>query len=142
MKRIEGDKKIGNESGRLGEEIACKFLEEKGFRMIDRNYRKKWGEIDIIAKNGLKLHFIEVKAVSCEIPKMLKNDVTHETSDKYRPEDNIHPWKLKRLARTIQSYLIENNVSDETSWCFDAITVKIDKKNRRAKVLILKDIII
>lgn len=39
--------KIGN----LGENIACNFLEKKGFKIIERNYRKKWGEIDIIAQS-------------------------------------------------------------------------------------------
>lgn len=142
VKKIEGNKKIGNENGRLGEDIACRFLKEKGFRIIDRNYKKKWGEIDIIANNGSNLHFIEVKAVSCEIRDSMKNDVTHETSDKYRPEDNIHPWKLKRISRTIQSYLIEKKVSDETLWYFDAVTVKIDKVKRKAIVSILSNLTI
>jgi len=52
-------------TGDLGESIACRFLINKGFSIVERNYLKKWGEIDIIAKKDGKAHFIEVKSVSC-----------------------------------------------------------------------------
>lgn len=139
VKKVEGDKKIGNEKGRLGEEIACRFLISKGFNIIDRNYREKWGEIDIIAGKKDDLHFIEVKSVSCE---MGKANVTQETYGKYRPEDNVHFGKLKRLSRTIQSYLIEKNISHETRWSFDLVTIKLDFKKRKAKVFKMDNIVI
>ncbi len=136
---MKGDDKIGNYLGRLGEGIACLFLENKGFSIINRNYRKKWGEIDIIAiQNNEELHFIEVKSVSCEI----KQNVTHEKSDHYRAEDNLHSDKLKRISRTIQSYLAEKNVSSETKWFFDVVTVAIDKKSKNSRVKFIKDIVI
>ena len=50
--------------GEIGENIAVKFLMKHGFSVIDRNYTKKWGEIDIIAKKSEKLYFVEVKSVS------------------------------------------------------------------------------
>ena len=52
------------EVGRIGEGIATQFLERKGFRVVARNYRKPWGEIDIIAEKGGIVRFVEVKAVS------------------------------------------------------------------------------
>ena len=52
--------------GRLGEDIAIKYLQNKGFLVIGQNYLKKCGEIDIIAKKDRVLHFIEVKTVSHE----------------------------------------------------------------------------
>jgi len=52
--------------GRLGEDIAVKHFVKHSFKVLDRNYRKKWGEIDIVAEKDNILHFIEVKAVSCE----------------------------------------------------------------------------
>ena len=128
-KRILGD---------LGEDIACKFLARKGFSVIERNYWRKWGEIDIIVKKDQKIHFIEVKSVSCEII----DNVSHETSDKYRPEDNMHEWKLKRLSRVIQTYLIDKNVSHETNWQFDVITVYIDQKQLISKVFMLENVIL
>ncbi len=132
-------------TGNLGEDLACRFLMKHGFEVIERNYLKKCGEIDIIAKKDGKLRFIEVKSVSCEtIP-----NVSHETvgDGEYRPEDNLHPWKLQRLARTIQVYLAEKNVSlagqaPETVWIFDVITVYIDKKRLVSKVLMIENVIL
>jgi len=123
--------------GKLGEDIACKYLKSKGFSIIDRNYLKKCGEIDIIAKNKDIIHFVEVKSVSREINREI---VSSETG--YRPEDNLHPWKLERLTKTIQIYLIENNVSDETNWQFDVITVYIDEKRRISRVFMLENVIL
>lgn len=123
-------KMIGNK----GEDIACDFLKNKGYKIKIRNYRKKWGEIDIIAEKERIIHFVEVKTVSCET----LNETGIQNNDKYRPEDNIHPWKLKRLSKTIQSYLKEK----EIEWRFDIITIHLDLKNKKAKVNFLKDIII
>ena len=51
-----------SETGKLGEESVCAYLAEQGYRIIERNYRIKGGEIDIIAENGDYLAFVEVKA--------------------------------------------------------------------------------
>ena len=137
--------------GKIGEDCACKYLKKEGYKIIDRNYLKKWGEIDIVAQKGKKLHFVEVKSVSHVTfkPKTTKTeDVIHETptygkkNDSYRPEDNMHPWKLQRLARTIQSYLLEKDVSDETDWQFDVATVYVDMDKRLGKVFLLPDIVL
>lgn len=139
MTRVEGDKKIGNTLGRLGEDIACRFLENKYFEIIDRNYRKKCGEIDIVAIKDLKVHFIEIKSKSF---KFKENDVTHETSNKYRAEENIHRWKIERLKRVIQLYIQEKRVSPETSWYFDVVIVKIDSETKKSIVIFLEDVVI
>lgn len=124
--------------GRLGEDIAGKYLENKGFKVIGVNYRKKYGEIDIIAQKGEITHFIEVKTVTHE---NFPQNVSRVT-DNYRPEDNIHPQKLKRLARTIQAYLLEKFPKGEPEWQFDAITVRLDMKTRRAKVRFMDNLIL
>lgn len=147
--------------GRIGEDVACKFLMKQGYQILTRNYLKKWGEIDIVAKKGQITHFVEVKTVSKDLTKGFNpcfsdkntkqsnivscetnNNVIHETNDEYRPEDNIHPWKLKRLSRVIQTYLSEKNFTEEDNWQFDAVTVFLDIKNKSAKVDHLKDIIL
>lgn len=123
--------------GDTGENVACDFLKKRGFEIKERNYLRKWGEIDIIAiKDGI-IHFVEVKSVSRVT---LDEKVSGETRDKFRPEDNMHPWKLKRLYRAIQTYLLEKNI--ELEWQLDLITVKIDEKNRRARAEILENIVI
>jgi len=140
MKTITEKRKMGN----LGEDLACRFLIKHGFDVIKRNYLKKCGEIDIVAQKCKILHFIEVKSVSCEtIPKdSVSSAPKNESRDNYRPEDNLHPWKLQRLTKTMQVYLIENNVSPETDWQFDVITVYIDKKRLISKVSMLENIIL
>ena len=125
-----------NEVGRVGEETACIFLMKRGFRVIEQNYWKKWGEIDIIARYRGKLHFVEVKTVSRENIR----DVSRETIDEYRPEENVHPKKLERLSRVIQTYLLEKKYEDE--WQFDVIAVFLDMENREAKCTYIEDIII
>jgi len=127
-----------NEIGIIGEGVACKFLENKNFSVMCRNYRKKWGEIDIIAKKSGFLRFIEVKTVSRE---NIKN-ISRETLENDRPEENIHQWKLKRLHRTIQSYLEENRFSRETDWQFDVVVVFLDTQNKEAKIRFTENIIL
>ena len=124
--------------GRIGEDYACEFLKSIGFSVIERNYLKKWGEIDIVTKKDKKIHFIEVKSVSRD----LTNDVIHETNDNYRPEDNMHPWKLKRLSRAVQSYLLEKDISDDMDWQFDVVTVYIDINKGQKKAFLLEDIVL
>jgi putative endonuclease len=124
--------------GEIGEGIGVKFLVKHGFTVIERNYTKKWGEIDIIAEKTNKIYFIEVKSVSREtLP-----DVSHETSDGYRAEDNMHPWKLKRMSRTIQTYLLSRNVPENKEWQVDLLVVYLDMKEKKARVKVVNDIIL
>lgn len=122
--------------GRIGEDVACRFLMKRGFKVIERNYLKKWGEIDIIAKKSKILRFVEVKTVSRENV----GNISHET-DGYRPEENVHPKKLQRMARVIQSYLIEKKIED-TDWQFDVLAVFLDLNNREAKCRFTEDVIL
>lgn len=124
--------------GRLGEDIAVKHLENKGFCIIERNYLKKYGEIDIITRKDDIIHFIEVKSVSYEN----NPSVSRVTPDSYRPEDNIHTQKLKRLSRTIQAYLLSNCQNEDPVWVFDVVTVKIDTNKRQAHVKVLEDVVL
>lgn len=124
-------------TGDLGEKVACEWLEEREFSIILRNYSKKWGEIDIIAKKFKKFHFIEVKTVTRE-----NLDDFSLGNDSFRPEDNIHPWKLKRISRTIQSYLLENKLDESQDWQFDAMTVYLDIDKKQAKVEFMGDLIL
>lgn len=126
------------EIGRLGEDIACRFLKKRGYHIVERNFRKKQGEIDIIARKKPKIHFFEVKTVSCE---NVTYSVSHETRDTYRPEDNIHFLKLKRLAETVSLYLIDRKFED-VEWTFGVISIYLDRKGKKAKVDLLDDIVL
>jgi putative endonuclease len=123
--------------GDLGEKIACDFLEQRGFKIIERNYLRKWGEIDIITKKNGLIHFIEVKSVTRLTEQSFGR--AHGTSE-YRPEDNMHPWKLKRLSRAMQTYLLDKKL--DCDWQLDLVTVKMDEKSRKARVELIENIII
>lgn len=123
--------------GELGEEVACTFLMKHGFNIQERNYTKKWGEIDIIADKEGKIYFIEVKSVSCVTLPDFKDDNPFTK----RPEENMHPWKLKRLSKTIQTYLIHKRIGN-TPWQFDLLLVYLDIENRKARVKTIENIIL
>jgi putative endonuclease len=123
-------------TGELGENIAERFLVKHGFLIVERNYTKKCGEIDIIALKDNVLHFIEVKSISKDL-----NDSFFETNT-WRAEDNMHPWKMKRLSRTIQIYLSSKVDSFEKEWKIDLLIVYLDSKNKKAKIKVVNDIII
>lgn len=127
--------------GDIGENVACVFLEKNGFKVIERNYLKKWGEIDIVTKKGSAIRFVEVKSARLlPTESFQEGGQVSRVTDKYRLEDNMHPWKLKRLARVIQTYLLERKI--DSDWQLDLITVKIDEKNRKARAEMLENIII
>lgn len=120
--------------GIMGENIACRFLKTKhNFKIIKRNYRKKWGEIDIIAEKNNVIHFVEVKTVSCE---------TNIDIEKIKnPEENIHSQKLKRLSRTIQSYLLDTD-GEVSDWQFDTMAVFLFVKDKKANVRFFENIVL
>src|SRR6188508_1416838 len=93
-------------TGEKGEQIAVRYLENKGFSIIERNYTKKWGEIDIVAIKDTVIHFVEVKAKT-------HSGLERPRSDQYRPEDGMHPWKVARLRRMIETYLAERRVAGD-----------------------------
>ncbi len=113
--------------GDIGEEVACKYLEKKGYKIVERNYLKPWGEIDIVAEKSDFISFVEVKTVS------------HES---FRPEENMHPAKIKRLHRAVQTYLLDRKVLESREWRLDLVCVFLDFKTKRAKVEILENIIL
>lgn len=136
--------------GEIGENVACTFLVKQGFTIVERNYTRKYGEIDIVAQRQekqvdkqtgnvsqvTKLYFIEVKAVTRDL------SVKRETVDAWRPEDNMHPWKLKRLSRTIQTYLVAKRIPEQIEWQFDLLVVFLDMKTKKARVKMVEDVIL
>ena len=131
-------KKHGNkEIGALGEKIAGKYLKNKGFGIIEYNYLKKWGEIDIVTRRTNKIHFVEVKAVSYETKRDLDEAVTRRT---WRPEENVHAGKIRKLSRAIESWLMENNC--ELEWQIDVVAVRMVPRERFASVKYLPNVIL
>lgn len=113
------------DTGKLGENIAEKYLIKNGYRTIERNYRKKWGEIDIVAEKDGVLHFIEVK--------------TGEAGG-IRPEENITPRKKHQLRRIIQTYLFDKKTNPERDFQIDALIVVLDFGAKEAIIRFIEDI--
>jgi putative endonuclease len=84
--------------GKEGEDTAVTYLIEHGYQLIDRNYRSQQGEIDIIAKDGAFLVFVEVKAYSM--------------SSFGFPLGAIGPAKRKSMIHAARTYLMKNNIKD------------------------------
>lgn len=120
--------------GDIGENIACTFLEKHGFEIIERNYLRKWGEIDIVARKAQVMRFVEVKSVSGVTLRQGSGQAG------YRPEDNMHPGKLRRLARTIQTYMLHKKL--DCDFQLDLITVKMNMTTRQARVELIENIIL
>jgi len=127
--------------GKLGEDVACEFLEGRGYRIRERNYLKRWGEIDIVGERSGELFFFEVKTVSDKIPEVERKKISRENYDTYKPEYNVGPEKIKRLSRVIGTYLAEKNMSDRP-WSFAVLSVLLNIKDRVARVKFLKDIVL
>lgn len=95
---------MSRERGAVYENQACCYLESLGFKIIERNYFCKMGEIDIIARKEGAIRFIEVKG-----------------SERGEAEYRITPAKLAKLERTIRHYLQVKRVSD--SYQLDAVII-------------------
>ncbi len=77
--------------GKLGEDIASKYLIRLGWKIIRHNFQKRYGEIDIIAKDKNTLVFVEVKT---------------RKGDNFGPiEESITPWKIRILKKSVDYYL-------------------------------------
>jgi len=97
-------------TGRLGESEAAGFLEKKGYRVLERNYRCRFGEIDIVARDGAAIVFVEVKT---------------RASDRFgTPGESVDSRKQLKITRTAQ-YYIESNRLGEVDMRFDVVGVGI-----------------
>jgi len=146
--------------GNIGEDLAEKFLVKRGYKIIERNYLKKFGELDIIAASENIRHFVEVKSIVSHennyesVSRIVSQnsftinnfeiEVSQETNDDencYLPEDNVNYHKQKRILRTIETYILERNFSDDQEWQIDVITVKIDFSHRKAIIKHIENVI-
>jgi len=125
--------------GDFGEEVACMFLMKQGFRIIERNYWKPWGEIDIVAWNGGVFRFVEVK--TGKVTHETGNSVSRETNIGIsRPEEHVTHEKLARLNRAVQTYLAERGVSPEAPYQIDVVSVVLNLKDKTAKVDLIENV--
>ncbi len=110
--------------GQKGENIAARFLIAKGYRIIRRNYRCWHDEIDIIAKKGEVLVFIEVKT---------------RTTDFASGEESVFGFKQHKLMRVVEKYLSARRL-DKVKFRIDLINIELDWWLKRARIKHYEDI--
>jgi putative endonuclease len=95
--------------GKAGEDLAVRYLQQNGLKVIERNYRFERGEIDIIAEDGEDIVFIEVKA---------------RRSRKFgSPEDAVTEEKQRQIYAVADGYLFEHDIDDRPCR-FDVVAVE------------------
>lgn len=99
--------------GDWGEEAAGRFLQGQGFAILDRKYRCRWGEIDLVARDGEELVFVEVR--------------TRRNTSFGTAEESVTAAKARRLLATCQDYM-QKHPSDQpeadTRWRIDLVSVR------------------
>ncbi len=101
--------------GKLGERLATNALERRGYRIVERNFRCRSGEIDLVAEEGQDLVFVEVKTrrgTSCGLP-----------------EEAVDGRKARKLREVAGHYLELHNLS-ECSWRIDVVAVQFGSAGR------------
>ena len=101
------------EKGKLGEEIALKYIISKGGKIIEKNYRTKMGEIDLIAKLNGELVFVEVKS---------RSNINYGY-----PSEAVNYKKKRKITNVAKYYLIDNSL-DNLSIRFDVIEIYLNEK--------------
>lgn len=116
--------------GDKGEGVALFYLKKNGYKILERNYKNKIGEIDLIAKKDNAVVFIEVKAQEMEEQR--------SEGDLY-PERNVDWRKQRKLIKTAECYLLEKNYPEDTNWQIDVIGADLNKETHLANLRHLKN---
>ena len=113
--------------GNAGEKLACAALKKKGYRILEKNYRCRYGEIDIVARHKDFLVFVEVRS---------------KTGSSFgSPVESVTALKKQRLISTALDYLSSHDKPDE-NWRFDFVSVQFDPQTgKQAGIDILQNII-
>ena len=106
------------EVGNFGERIAEKYLKNKGYQILDRNYSCRFpgspqkGEIDIVAKKSDIISFVEVKlSYNSEMP--------------ITPEERVNFFKQRKLVKTAENWLMAKKIPLNSKWQIDVISVRM-----------------
>lgn len=105
--------------GRFGEELACRFLREKGLILVERNYRSRHGEIDIIFEEDGQLVFCEVKS-----------KYSHEYG---LPEEEFGFQKYQRFNLTILDFLSKHRVNHD-NYRIDLLALDLNESTKTCKI--------
>ncbi len=112
--------------GQRGEEIATAYLQRQGYVIVTRNWRCPVGELDIVAREGETLVFVEVRA---------------RRGDRFgTAEESITPAKQAKLVELARTYLQENCLTDH-DWRIDVIAIQIDRRGTVKRLNLIRNAI-
>lgn len=116
---MEGDGNKRQELGQLGEELACRFLTERGHTILERNWRSGHLEIDIISASSAGIHFVEVK--------------TRKENIQAPPQENVDWAKQRRITKAAAGFLKSGRGQQlgGQDCQFDIIAVTLSDKTER-----------
>ena len=112
------------ETGILGEKLAQDFLRKRGYRVLETNYRCPEGEIDIVARHGEFLVFVEVR--------------TKRSLQQGSPEESITPAKMARLRTTTARYL-QSHHDLSPSWRIDVVAIEMGRNNKPLRIELIEN---
>ena|SRR3989338_7824211 len=112
-------------TGNYGEELACKYLKKLGYRILQRNFRIRGGEIDIVCMDKEYIVFVEVK--------------TRYSHEYGLPVESMTPWKIKSLLKTAQFYLLKIKWRDKP-YRLDFVSVDFANDPEKPEIELIKDI--
>ncbi len=95
--------------GNAAEDLAARYLERQGFQILERNFTTRVGEIDLIAREGEVLVFVEVRSLSPEMA--------------FHPVTTLTPRKLSHLKRAMELYLYRRGLVGQVPVRLDVVTV-------------------
>ena len=116
-------------AGRLGadaEVLAAGLLERQGYRLLARNYRCAMGELDLVARDGGEIVFVEVRA--------------RRAGGMVGPEESITARKQQRILRAAEHYL-RAQCADDAAWRVDVVAIEVDSAGRVVRAEHLRSVV-
>lgn len=115
---------INIQIGKLGEQLAARFLVNKGYKILTKNFYTRYGEIDLVVAQGEEIVFCEVK--------------TRTSSEYGYPEVAVDENKIQNLLRAIQIYIGREKM--KKFWRLDIVAIELNIKNKKAQIKWLKNV--
>ncbi len=110
--------------GDSGERVAALFLEQRGYKIVERNYRTRSGEIDLVAEDADGLAFVEVR--------------TRRGGGMNVPEESLTPRKRERLISMAQEFLSQREEFAERAWRIDFVAIELGRGGKVKRIEVIK----
>ncbi len=110
--------------GQRGEEVAAGYLSQQGYALLARNWRCPAGEVDIVAREGETLAFVEVR--------------TRRAGSRLgTPEESVTPRKQARMIEVAQTYLQEAGL-DDAAWRIDVVAIEVGGRGEVTRINLIR----